>query len=147
MTQCPVCFTPLTHNESVCPSCGYRMAGATQAFEPVVINPLTAVSQQPVPNLAQVKVVKGPQAGNTIELRGDRLTIGRSPQCDVFLNDMTVSRLHAVLERTGATYTVLDQDSYNGLWVNNVNVKSAMLADGDVVQVGTFSLVFQSCAR
>ena len=60
---------------------------------------------------------------------------------------MTVSRLHAVLERTGATYTVLDQDSYNGLWVNNVNVKSAMLADGDVVQVGTFSLVFQSCAR
>ena len=137
MTQCPVCFTPLTHNESVCPSCGYRMAGATQAFEPVVINPLTAVSQQSVPNLAQFKVVKGPQAGNTIELRGDRLTIGRSPQCDVFLNDMTVSRLH----------TVLDQDSYNGLWVNNVNVKSAMLADGDVVQVGTFSLVFQSCAR
>ena len=75
-------------------------------------------------------------------LAADRLTVGRSPQCDIFLNDMTVSRMHATIERTPAGFRISDADSFNGLWVNNLNVKDADLRDGDIVQIGTFCLMY-----
>ena len=106
----------------------------------------------PTPNMASPKllseatfsIVKGPQVGNVFHLSADTLTIGRSPQCDIFLNDMTVSRMHATMRRTPAGYEIVDADSFNGLWVNNLNVKDAVLKDGDVVQIGTFCLVYQA---
>ena len=87
---------------------------------------------------------EGVQVGNVFRLSSDAITIGRSPQCDIFLNDMTVSRMHATLKRIPSGYEIVDADSFNGLWVNNLNVKEAALKDGDVVQIGTFCLVYQS---
>lgn len=91
---------------------------------------------------ATLKIVKGPQIGSSFRLAADRLTVGRSPQCDIFLNDMTVSRMHATIERTPAGFRISDADSFNGLWVNNLNVKDADLRDGDIVQIGTFCLMY-----
>ena len=55
---------------------------------------------------------------------------------------MTVSRMHATIERTPTGFRISDADSFNGLWVNNLNVKDADLRDGDIVQIGTFCLMY-----
>uniref|UniRef100_UPI002633FBB3 FHA domain-containing protein n=1 Tax=uncultured Ellagibacter sp. TaxID=2137580 RepID=UPI002633FBB3 len=64
-------------------------------------------------------------------------------QCDIFLNDMTVSRSHAVVEPTGDGCTITDDSSFNGVWVNNDNVEARELHEGDVVQIGAFCLVYR----
>lgn len=75
-----------------------------------------------------------PQEGST--------TIGRSPDCDIFLDDVTVSRNHAVLRRDGDGFVIEDQGSLNGTFVNRRRIESAPLADGDEVQVGKYRLTF-----
>ena len=67
--------------------------------------------------------------------------MGRDPKCDVFLNDMTVSRDHARIEPEGNAFKIIDDDSYNGVWINNENVNSALLHDGDFIQIGAFGLL------
>jgi len=89
-------------------------------------------------------VRKGPQPGERFYLDRARVTVGRDPERDIFLNDMTVSRTHATFERDGAAVTVRDSGSLNGTYVNGVVSDSAVLADGDVVQIGTFQMVYFS---
>ena len=94
-----------------------------------------------------LSIIKGPQTGNVFELDQPEVTIGRDPSNTIFLNDMTVSRMHATLDRVPGGYKIVDADSFNGLWVNNLNMKEAVLNDGDVVQIGTFCLLYQSTPR
>lgn len=141
---CPVCNAPLAEGDAACPLCGFKFIGQTQAFAPIEVNPTSHTASSALLDEATLSIVKGPQVGNVFRLSADTLTIGRSPQCDIFLNDMTVSRDHATLNRTPQGYQIMDADSFNGLWVNNINVKDALLKDGDVVQIGTFCLVYQA---
>jgi hypothetical protein len=84
----------------------------------------------------------GGRAGETFLPAGERTRIGRSPDCDIFLDDVTVSRNHAVLvEREGAFY-VEDQGSLNGTFVNRHRIDSARLENGDEVQVGKYRMTF-----
>ena len=144
MARCPVCNATLSDSDSACPVCGFKFIGKTQAFAPITMNPTENVASHKLLDEATFTIVKGPQVGNVFHLSADTLTIGRSPQCDIFLNDMTVSRMHATMQRTPDGYEIIDTDSFNGLWVNNLNVKEAVLKDGDVVQIGTFCLVYQA---
>ena len=144
MATCPVCNATLSESDSACPVCGFKLIGRTQAFAPIAVDPTPNMASPSLLSEATLSIVKGPQVGNVFRLSADSLTIGRSPQCDIFLNDMTVSRMHATLRRTPAGYEIVDADSFNGLWVNNLNVKDAVLKDGDVVQIGTFCLVYQA---
>lgn len=130
-----------------CPQCGYKLLGSTQAFAPVSVQANANTASAALLEEATLNVVKGPQIGNVYRLTAPELTVGRSPQCDIFLNDMTVSRMHATLRREGSGYRIIDADSFNGLWVNNLNVKDALLQNGDMVQVGTFCLVYQATPR
>jgi pSer/pThr/pTyr-binding forkhead associated (FHA) protein len=75
-------------------------------------------------------------------LERDRLTIGRSPDSDIFLDDVTVSRRHAVLAREGAGFSIEDLGSLNGTFVNRRRVDAQRLEDGDEVQVGKYRLTF-----
>ena len=143
-TVCPGCNAPLSEHDSACPTCGFKLLGRTEAFSPIAMQPNANTAPASILEECTLKIVKGPQVGNVFRLSADAITIGRSPQCDIFLNDMTVSRMHATLKRTAKGYEIVDADSFNGLWVNNLNVKEAVLGDGDVVQIGTFCLVFQS---
>ena len=144
MATCPVCNAALSDSDAACPVCGFKFIGKTQAFAPITMNPTENMASHALLDEATFSIVKGPQVGNVFRLSADTLTIGRSPQCDIFLNDMTVSRMHATMRRTPAGYEIVDSDSFNGLWVNNLNVKDAVLKDGDVVQIGTFCLVYQA---
>jgi hypothetical protein len=69
-------------------------------------------------------------------------TIGRSPDCGIFLDDVTVSRKHAVLVERDGGFFIEDQGSLNGTFVNRKRVESALLEDGDEVQVGKYRLTF-----
>ncbi len=82
------------------------------------------------------------RAGETFGLDSERLTIGRSPDCDIFLDDITVSRQHALLLRRGTGYAIEDQGSLNGTFVNRRRVDSRELEDGDEVQIGKYKLTF-----
>jgi pSer/pThr/pTyr-binding forkhead associated (FHA) protein len=80
--------------------------------------------------------------GETFHPDSERTTIGRSPDCGIFLDDVTVSRRHAVLSRHDGLYTIEDQGSLNGTFVNRKRVESAQLEDGDELQIGKYRLTF-----
>ena len=92
--------------------------------------------------LPVVTIVKGPQSGETFELEGDELTIGRDPANGIFLNDMTVSRAHAKIILNGAGARIEDLGSLNGTWVDGAIVNAAALRDGSTIQIGTFTLIY-----
>jgi pSer/pThr/pTyr-binding forkhead associated (FHA) protein len=84
----------------------------------------------------------GGRAGETFFPNADRTLIGRSPECDVFLDDVTVSRKHAELTHEGDSWTVRDLGSLNGTFVNRRRIESSPLQDDDEVQVGKYRLTF-----
>ena len=102
-----------------------------------VAEPDAVHMELPLPTLT---VLYGKQEGLVYRLEKEHATIGRSPQCDVFLNDMTVSREHAELDRVNDDWTIKDAASFNGVWVNNESVDHVVLNDGDVIQIGCFVL-------
>ena len=90
-------------------------------------------------------IVKGPQSGETFELEDPEITLGRDPSNSIFLNDMTVSRHHAVIDLSGldsGAVTIQDLGSLNGTWVDGAIVNAAPLHDGSSVQIGTFTLIY-----
>jgi hypothetical protein len=83
----------------------------------------------------------GGRAGEMFNLEGET-TIGRSPDCGIFLDDVTVSRKHAVLVERDGSFFIEDQGSLNGTFVNRKRVESAQLEDDDELQIGKYRLTF-----
>jgi pSer/pThr/pTyr-binding forkhead associated (FHA) protein len=81
-------------------------------------------------------------AGQTFHPPEGKTLIGRSPECQIFLDDVTVSRRHAELERNGDTFSIRDLGSLNGTYVNRRRIESAVLQDDDEVQIGKYRLTF-----
>jgi pSer/pThr/pTyr-binding forkhead associated (FHA) protein len=86
----------------------------------------------------------GGRAGESFPLEGNRLTIGRRPDSDIFLDDVTVSRDHAILVRRNDGYHLDDCGSLNGTYVNRSRIESHRLTDGDEVQIGKYKLAYFS---
>jgi hypothetical protein len=86
-------------------------------------------------------VRSGPQAGDRFALKGDTTRLGRHPDSEIILDDITVSRRHASIERTAEGYVVTDAGSLNGTYVNQERIERAVLHHGDELQVGKFRLV------
>ena len=84
----------------------------------------------------------GGRAGESFRPAGERTRIGRSPDCEIFLDDVTVSRNHAVLIERDGSYVVEDQGSLNGTFVNRKRIESATLQEGDEVQIGKYRMTF-----
>lgn len=86
---------------------------------------------------------RGPNAGSTFVLAADSTAIGRHPASDIFLDDVTVSRRHAVIRRTaGGDYVIADVGSLNGTYVDHERVDTAGLRDLAELQIGRFVLTF-----
>ena len=75
-------------------------------------------------------------------LASERMTIGRSPEAEIFLDDVTVSRDHAVLVRRSGDWYLDDSGSLNGTYVNRRRIDSHRLEDGDELQVGKYKLTY-----
>lgn len=84
----------------------------------------------------------GGRAGEVFEQIAPRTLIGRSPECDVFLDDVTVSRRHAELLREGEQVTIRDLGSLNGTFVNRRRIEETVLEDDDELQIGKYRLTF-----
>lgn len=91
---------------------------------------------------ALLVVTRGPTAGSRLAVTKPVTTLGRHPDSDIFLDDITVSRRHAEIERTDAGFTVRDAGSLNGTYLNRKRVEGAELHTGDELQVGKFKLAF-----
>jgi pSer/pThr/pTyr-binding forkhead associated (FHA) protein len=87
-------------------------------------------------------VKRGANAGARFLLDQDVTTVGRHPNADIFLDDVTVSRRHAEFLREGSEFTVRDLASLNGTYFDGQRIEQVVLTDGAEVQIGKFRLTF-----
>ena len=86
----------------------------------------------------------GGRVGESFAVDGERMSIGRRPDSEVFLDDITVSRDHALLIHRGEDWYLDDCGSLNGTYVNRARIDSHRLEEGDEVQVGKYKLTFHA---
>ena len=95
-----------------------------------------------LPTDAAVLIVRSSaQAGDRFTLSEDVTRLGRHPDSEIMLDDITVSRRHASIDRTDEGYVVTDAGSLNGTYVNQERIERAVLHHGDELQIGEFRLV------
>ena len=93
---------------------------------------------------AMILIYRGTNKGGRFLITEEETNIGRSPSSAIFLDDVTVSRLHATIERDGAGFLLRDSVSLNGTYLNNKSVTKEHLQSGDEIQIGRFHLLFVS---
>ena len=132
-----------------CARCGALLVkedGGTEATQTFTAEegddaPADALEDLGITGPALVVRSGGGRAGETFHPEGET-TIGRSPDCGISLDDVTVSRKHAVVSERDGAFVVEDQGSLNGTFVNRKRVESAQLEDGDELQIGKYRLTF-----
>ena len=147
---CQECGFQNPESSNYCSRCGALLvkdeAGveSTQTFTPDEgdVSPAETLDDLGIKGAALVVRSGGGRAGETFNPEGAETTIGRSPDCGIFLDDVTVSRKHAVLRNRDGVFTVEDQGSLNGTFVNRKRVESAQIDDGDELQIGKYRLTF-----
>jgi len=139
--SCPVCRYEIDKGLSECTQCGFKFVGATQEFSSPGTGGI-AIDVSETCGKPHLVVTKGPLAGAIFYLEPLPVSIGRDPDCDLFLNNTTVSRYHAVIEMINGKHKILDKGSLNGTWVDGRVVDEADLVEGTLVQIGTFSMRF-----
>jgi pSer/pThr/pTyr-binding forkhead associated (FHA) protein len=102
---------------------------------------LAAVEALPAGS-ALLVVQQGPTAGARFLLAQDRITAGRNPTSDIFLDDVTVSRKHAEFVRRDGGFTLRDVGGLNGTYIGRDRIDDAVLRNGDEVRIGKFRMVF-----
>jgi hypothetical protein len=148
VVYCQECGFQNPESANYCSRCGSLLAkGESHAAETT-----QAFSSEEVGDLVQedfglegpALVVRagGGRAGESFKPTGERTRIGRSPDCEIFLDDVTVSRNHAVLVEENGKVTVEDQGSLNGTFVNRKRIDSAPLQEGDELQIGKYRMTF-----
>src|SRR3954465_6119830 len=142
---CARCGSPLAHPASG----GTAAAEQTSTISMTGIDgpeehggdDLADVGVESLPSGTALLVVKrGPNAGSNFLIDKDVTTAGRHPESDIFLDDVTVSRRHPEIRRQGARFSLHDNGSLNGTYVNRQRVDEAELASGDELQIGKFKL-------
>jgi pSer/pThr/pTyr-binding forkhead associated (FHA) protein len=128
---------------------------ATRTFSenliPVDANSLSDEDQQAVDALptgnSLLIVRRGPNKGARFLLDSDLISIGRHPNADIFLDDVTVSRRHSEITRAGSVFTIKDLTSLNGTYFEGARVETAELFNGAEVQVGKYHFTYYSSKR
>lgn len=107
---------------------------------------LTAILDGPG-DRAMVVIHRGPAKGARFLINQGEVAIGRSVESPIFLDDVTVSRKHALIEFRDGAFTLKDLGSLNGTYLNNQTVSVAALASGDEIQIGKFHMLFISAKK
>lgn len=139
--SCTMCSVVNAPGAKFCSACGTRLPDpdevATGAY------PTVGVDVAGEGEVGQLIVTRGGTAGARFALDAEETTVGRHPDSDIFLDDVTVSRRHAVVRRDGmGQYTLSDVGSLNGTYMDGERIETAALREGAQVQVGKFRLVF-----
>ena len=147
---CPECGFQNPETANYCAKCGALLVKdesgteTTQQYTPEEADEEAAAALEDLGVKGPALIVRsgGGRSGETFYPQGERTTIGRSPDCEVFLDDVTVSRKHAVLLQRDARFLVEDLGSLNGTFLNRRRIESGELADGDELQIGKYRLTF-----
>jgi pSer/pThr/pTyr-binding forkhead associated (FHA) protein len=146
---CTNCGHPNKDDARFCAECGHPLEGDVTVTLPPTEPEEEVHDEFPFPHdelepgQALLLVKRGPNAGSTFLLDQDTTSVGRSVESEVFLDDVTVSRKHAIFERrAGGAWFVRDVGSLNGTYVNGEQVDETKLASGDEVQIGRFKVAF-----
>jgi len=146
---CPECGFQNPETANFCARCGAMLAKEDPREQTVTFTPENgeetsgvAVDDLGVTGPALVVRSGGGRSGETFHVRGERTLIGRSPDCDIFLDDVTVSRRHAVVAERDGAFFIEDQGSLNGTFLNRRRIESGELHDGDELQIGKYRLTF-----
>jgi pSer/pThr/pTyr-binding forkhead associated (FHA) protein len=148
--HCPECGFQNPEAANYCSKCGALLlkdepgGSTTVTYTPEELGDEEGGTLEDVRIEGTALVVRsgGGRSGETFPLDSDRVEVGRSPDCDVFLDDVTVSRSHATLFKDDTGYTIEDGGSLNGTYVNRRRVERARLEDGDEVQIGKYRLTY-----
>jgi len=146
---CPECGFQNPEAANYCARCGSLLAKQEPSEATMTFVPDEAeeggqeLERLGVDGPALVVRSGGGRTGETFLLERERTTIGRSPECDIFLDDVTVSRKHAVIVKGRGDLVLEDLESLNGTFLNRQRIeRRASLADGDELQIGKYKLTF-----
>lgn len=145
---CSTCGQQVVEGARFCSNCGAAVEqdeqGTTASFDPGMMDPTEEVSGEPQLDAGTgiLVVIRGPIAGSRFLVDRDVTTIGRHPDSDVWLDDVTVSRHHAEIRRSGEQFTLVDLGSLNGTYVGGQRRETAELVAGVELQVGRFKLLW-----
>ena len=151
--HCPECGFVVSEGANYCQRCGAFVGTREPARDDVttatyVIDEQTGelrpVDASEVAAESGALIIRsgGGRVGQSFPMHGERMTVGRSPDAEIFLDDVTVSRDHAVLVRRGGEWFLDDSGSLNGTYVNRRRIDSHRLEDGDELQIGKYKLSF-----
>ena len=149
--HCPECGFANAAGANYCQKCGAFLAEAekqegdtTAAYQLDETGELKPVDMGQVAAEGATLAIRsgGGRAGEVFTVAGERMTIGRSPEAEVFLDDVTVSRNHALLVRRRDGLYIDDLGSLNGTYVNRRRIESHRLQNGDELQVGKYKLAY-----
>jgi hypothetical protein len=150
--HCPECGFVNPEGSNYCQKCGAYLARTEGGEDPTTVTYRVDESgeyqsvdlDEIVDREGAVLVIRsgGGRSGESFTIDDDRMSIGRTPDASVFLDDVTVSRNHALLVRRRDGLYIDDLGSLNGTYVNRARIESHRLADGDEIQIGKFRLSF-----
>jgi len=149
--HCPECGFVNDESANYCQKCGAYLHPGEEAEDSTTMTyaidetgELKPVDLDEVTSQGAALVIRagGGRVGESFALSGDRLSIGRRPDADIFLDDVTVSRDHALLVRRADDWYLDDCGSLNGTYVNRTRIESHRLQDGDELQIGKYKLAY-----
>jgi pSer/pThr/pTyr-binding forkhead associated (FHA) protein len=149
--HCTECGFLNSEGANYCQRCGAALPRPEGSAEPATATYRIDESGELVPVELDEVIAHGPalvirtgggRVGESFPVAGERMSIGRRPESDVFLDDITVSRDHALLIRRGDDWYLDDCGSLNGTYVNRSRIDSQRLGEADEVQIGKYKLTF-----
>jgi FHA domain len=151
--HCPECGFINAEGANYCQKCGAflgesetgkKPGDTTEVYQVDEAGDLKAVDLEEVTHEGATLVIRagGGRAGEAFNVTGERMTIGRSPEAEIFLDDVTVSRNHALLVARRDGLYIDDLGSLNGTYVNRRRIESHRLQNGDELQVGKYKLTY-----
>ena len=150
--HCPECGFANAEGANYCQKCGAflgdqaegKKGDTTEVYQVDETGELRPVDLDTVTHEGATLVIRsgGGRAGEAFVVAGERMTIGRSPEAEIFLDDVTVSRNHALLVARRDGLYIDDLGSLNGTYVNRRRIESHRLQNGDELQVGKYKLTY-----
>jgi hypothetical protein len=149
---CPECGFQNLESANYCSRCGALLVTDDEPDDRTMTFSAEEVEEEGGAGLEELGI-EGPtlvvrsgggRAGEQFTLERTQTTIGRTPDCDIFLDDVTVSRRHAIVAKGRGVFTIEDLGSLNGTFLNRHRIERAELEHGDEVQIGKYRLIFLS---
>jgi hypothetical protein len=149
--HCTECGFVNSEGANYCQRCGALLPRAEGDGDPATATYRIGETGELVPVEIGEVAARGPafviragggRVGESFAVDGERMSIGRRPDSEVFLDDITVSRDHALLINRGEDWYLDDCGSLNGTYVNRSRIESHRLQEGDEVQIGKYKLTF-----